>query len=255
MKNPDSPPLALAPSPVDVGFVMALPIEAGYLADSLTKLRRYSARSHTILEGELAGKIVAMVISGPGSSAARRGAELLLAGHRPRWIVSAGFAGGLNPALARNDLVLPREVIDLKRNLIPIGGDLPPLSGVGPEGGRLLTVDRVIVRSVEKVELRKTYGADLVDMETSALAALARERALRFLSVRVISDDAHAELAPELARLLSHSGSYRVGLAMRAIWHRPAALKDFWTLHARALEASDRLAECLKRILAILPPG
>ncbi len=255
MKNPDVPPLAPAPAPADVGIVMALPIEAGYLSDSLTKVRRYSARSHPILEGELAGKIVAVVLSGPGKSAARRGAELLIAGHRPRWIVSAGFAGGLDPALARNDLVLPREVIDLEQNLIPIADDLPALPGARPAGGRLLTVDRVIVRSAEKAELRRSYGADLVDMESSALAALARERSLRFLSIRVISDDASAELAPEVARLLSHSGSYRVGVAMRAIWHRPSALKDFWRLHARALEASDRLAECLKRLLEILPPG
>ena len=78
---------------------------------------------------------------------------------------------------------------------------------------------------------------------------------LRFLSVRVISDDAAEELPPEVAWLLTRSGSYRVGVALRAIWHRPSALKDFWALHARALEAADRLAECLKRLLAILPPG
>ena len=40
---------------------------------------------------------------------------------------------------------------------------------------------------------------------------------------------------------------------MRAIWDRPSALKDFWTLHARALEASDRLARCIKRVLELLP--
>ncbi len=57
-----------------------------------------------------------------------------------------------------------------------------------------------------------------------------------------------------MARLLSHSGSYRVGVAMRAIWHRPSALKDFWRLHAQAMEASDRLAECIKRLVASLPP-
>ncbi len=255
MKNPDVPPVAAAPAPADVGIVMDLPIEAGYLTDSLTRVRRYSTRSHPILEGELAGKIVAVVVSGPGRLAARRGAELLIAGHRPRWIVSAGFAGGLDPALARNDLVFPHEVIDLDQNLIPIAGELPAVPGVRPERGRLLTVDRVIVRSADKAELRRSYGADLVDMETSAVAGLAQERAIRFLSVRVISDDAHAELAPEVARLLTHSGSYRVGVAMRAIWHRPSALKDFWRLHAQALETSDRLAECLKRVLTLLPPG
>jgi adenosylhomocysteine nucleosidase len=29
---------------------------------------------------------------------------------------------------------------------------------------------------------------------------------------------------------------------LRAIWHRPSSLKDFWTLHEHAQEAADRLA-------------
>ena len=65
-----------------------------------------------VIEGEHDGKIVAVAIGGLGRAAARRAAGLLIAGHRPRWIISAGFAGALNPALNRNDLVLPEEVID-----------------------------------------------------------------------------------------------------------------------------------------------
>ena len=100
--------------PADVGIVMALAIEAGYLCDSLRKVRKYTARKHTIIEGELGGKIVAVVLTGAGRPAARQGTEVLIAGHRPRWIISAGFAGGLDPALARNDLVIPDQVIDLE---------------------------------------------------------------------------------------------------------------------------------------------
>ena len=79
-------------------------------------------------------------------------------------------------------------------------------------------------------------------METSAVAALCGERAVRFLAIRVISDDARADLPAEIASLLTRSGSYRVGAALRAIWHRPSSLKDFWTLHEHAQEAADRLA-------------
>src|SRR4051812_6645293 len=107
MKDPDVKRLAPAPVPADVGIVMALPIESGYLTDSLKKVRKYSARNHQVIEGELAGKIVAIVLSGAGRKAAHAGAELLIAGHRPRWLLSAGFAGALDPELERNDLVLP----------------------------------------------------------------------------------------------------------------------------------------------------
>ena len=255
MKNPEVRRLEPAPGPADFGVVMAMPIEAGYLSDALRKVRRYAARAHSIIEGELAGKLVVLVVSGPGKAAARRGAEVLMAGHRPRWLISAGFAGGLDPALRRNDLVLADEIIDQHGTKIQIDGELPPIPGIQRTGGRLLTVDRVITQPAEKAELRREYGADLIDMETSALAALARDRSLRFLSARVISDDAQAELPAEVARLLSHTGSYRLGVALRSIWHRPAAVKDFMSLHARALEAADRLSSCVQRLVEALPPS
>ena len=175
---------------------MALPIEAGYLSDSLTKVRKYSARYPSDRRGRACRQARGDGDLGSGRSAARAGAELLIAGHRPRWIISAGFAGGLDPALARNDLVLPREVIDLEQNLIEIADDLPHLAGVRPERRPSAHGRSGDLRSAEKAELRRSYGADLVDMETSAVAALARERSLRFLSVRVISDDASHRARP-----------------------------------------------------------
>jgi len=253
LSGTDEPRLAPAPVAADVGIVMALSIEAGYLCDSLTKVRKYSARKHTIIEGELGDKIVAVVLSGVGRKAARLGAEMLIAGHRPSWLLSAGFAGGLDPALARNDLVIPDQVVDPEGNRVVIDTTLFDLPETVRSRGRLLTVDRIIASSAEKAELRHKYQADFIDMETSGLALLARDRLLRFLSVRVISDDSSAELPPEIASLLAHTGSYRVGAALRALWQRPSTLKDFWTLHARALESADRLASCIRRLIETLP--
>jgi adenosylhomocysteine nucleosidase len=232
---------------------MALPIEAGYLCDSLTKVRKYTAYKHTIIEGELGDKIVAVVLSGVGRRAARLGAEMLIAGHRPSWLFSAGFAGGLDPALARNDLVIPDQVVDSEGNRVDIDTSVFDLPETVRTRGRLLTVDRIIASSAEKARIRQEYQAGLIDMESSALALMARERLLPFLSVRVISDDASAELPPEIASLLAHPGSYRVGAALRALWQRPGALKDFWTLHTRALESADRLASCIRRLIEALP--
>jgi adenosylhomocysteine nucleosidase len=255
MKNPDAQRLEPPPGPADFGVVMALPIEAGYLSDALQKVRRYSARTHSIIEGELAAKLVVLIVTGPGKAAARRGAEVLLAGHRPSCLISAGFAGALDPELKRNDLVLPDRIIDQDGTEVEIEMERPPIPGIQRTTGRLLSVDRVILHTAEKAELRRLHNAELVDMESSALAALARNRSLRFLSVRVISDDALAELPPEVGGLLSHTGSYRIGAALRSIWHRPSAIRDFMKLHTQALAAADRLAKCIHRLVELLPPS
>ena len=157
--------------------------------------------------------------------------------------------------ISRNDLVIPDQVIDLEGNAVAIEASMPDLRGIKRTQGRLLTVDRLIARPAEKADLRQSHDADLVDMETSTVALLARDRSLRFLAIRVISDAADSELPVEVARLMAHSGSYQVGVALRSIWNRPSVLKDFWQLHARALESSDRLATCLRRVLEVLPPA
>ena len=101
----------------------------------------------------------------------------------------------------------------------------------------------------QKAELRAAYHADLVDMETSAVAEVCRDKLVRFLAVRVISDDAHTDLPREVSSVLAHGGSYRVGAALRAVWQRPSSVKDFWKLYERALEAAGRLGKFLSTCL------
>ena len=89
--------VAPAPVPADVGVVAALAIEIGDLVDGLKNVRKYQSASIPVIEGEHGGKIVAVAVSGPGRAAARRATEVLFSGHRPRLIISAGFAGGFEP--------------------------------------------------------------------------------------------------------------------------------------------------------------
>jgi adenosylhomocysteine nucleosidase len=245
--------VAPAPAAADVGIVAALPMEVGDLVDRLVKVRKYHAAAFPVIEGEHRDKVVAIVIGGVGRPAARRAAEVLLAGHRPSWIIAAGFAGALNPGMDRNQLVLPAELIDPEGGRFPVEPLTTLAAVVRYARGRLLTVDRPILASQAKVELYRSSQADLVDMESAAVAAVCAERSVRFLAVRVISDDARSDLPPEIATLLTRSGSYRVGAALRAIWNRPSSLKEFWALHERAVEAADRLAKFLALCLDHLP--
>jgi adenosylhomocysteine nucleosidase len=255
MSGGASGPAAVAPppEPADVGIVAALSIEVAPFMARLGHVRKYAGPKYSVVEGESGGKLVAMVLSGPGRKAARRAAEVLLAGHRPRWIVSAGFAGALDPALARDQIVLASEVVDPEGGRLTLDVSVPEPAGGRPIAtGRLLTVDRIIRTAAEKAELRRRCSADLVDMETSAVASLCGERGIRFLSIRVISDEAGTDLPPEVLSVLGKTGSYRVGAALGALWRRPSSLKDLWALREQALGAAERLAEFLPGALARL---
>jgi adenosylhomocysteine nucleosidase len=225
-------------------------MEVGPLLRRFSDVRKYAARGQTIVEGHVAGKLVALVETGMGRPRAQRGAERLIDGHRPRWIVSAGFAGALNPEIPRNSVWMPVEVANVEGHRFatewPASTDLP--SGM-QRRGRLLTVDEVVLKADEKARLRKEHDADLVDMETSSVAALCLERQIRFVPLRVVSDEAGSDLPPEILTIMGESGSYRLGAALGAIWRRPSSLKEMLALREQAAEAADRLAAAVLDLL------
>lgn len=253
----DARHVAPAPAPADVGIVAAMPMEVADLVSGLKKVWRYQSVAVPVIEGEYGGKIIAVAVGGMGRASAARAAEVLIAGHRPGWLISAGFAGALNPAYARNDLIVPREVIDREGSSFVV--DFPPEMAVSVQHarGRLLTVDRVVLRAADKGELHRSYQADLVDMESSAVAAVCQEKMVRFLSIRVISDDAHGDLPDEITAIMNPSGVYRVGATLRSLWRRPSSARDFWKLYEHSIEAAGRLSKFIIRCLDNLPnrPG
>ncbi|MBX6316403.1 MAG: nucleoside phosphorylase, partial [Isosphaeraceae bacterium] len=111
----------------------------------------------------------------------------------------------------------------------------------------------IILTAAEKTALRARHGADIVDMETAAVAALCSEQNRRFLAVRVVSDEAGTDLPREVLSLLGPTGSFRLGAAVGALWRRPSSLKDLWALREQALQSADRLADVLPAALARLP--
>jgi len=242
------------PGPADIGIVAALPIEVAPLLEQFTGVRKYSGPRHQVVEGECAGKLVSLIVTGTGLKRAQRGTQLLLDGHRPSWVISAGFTGALDPALTRNSVMFATEVVaeDGRRWAIDVA--IPPEAGSQRiRAGRLLTVDRIVRSAAEKAELRQRFQADAVDMETAAVAALCSERQVRFLSIRVVSDEAGTDLPPEVLSILGRSGGYRIGAAFGAIMRRPSSIKDLWTLREHAMAAADRLAEIVAGAIGRLP--
>ena len=232
------------------GIVFARDVEADALAGLARDVAAIASAGPTIHVGVLAGQRVAWCVGGVGAAAATRAARLLVAGHRPRSLVTAGFAGGLDPALARGSAVYPRGVVDRD------GGDeigFAPPPGVGPAAPRpvIVSVDEVVATAAAKRRLAAASGAGLVAMETRAVARAAREAGLPSLAIRVVSDDATADLPREVAALVRpQSGMRRLGAALGAIGRRPTAALDMWRLWEHAVVDGRTLAEAIERVVA-----
>ena len=234
-----------------VGIVFAVPIEADAFARLVSDAAEFESGGLVFREGHVAGRRVAWCVAGVGRDAAARGARRLVLGHRPRLLVTAGFAGGLAPDLDRGSLLRAAQVT------LPDGVKQLRLAHAAPSSGRdltLVTADRIVTTPAEKADLRAVCHADAVDMETFAVAEIAADEGLPCASLRVISDDARQSLPREVAMLSRpQSAMRRLGAALGAIGRRPRAAADLWQLWEHAVSDGRTLATALADLCGSLP--
>ncbi len=244
--------------PADVGIVFALGIESGGMEDLLEGIVTTQGHGFTVKQGGYKGRHVAMVRSQAGTKAAGRATQALIAGHKPRWIICAGFAGGLVAGLKRHDMIMAESVINTagKRLRVDLRVDPESLAKTpGVHVGGILTSEKIARLPSQKRSLGERYPALAVDMESFAVAEACREEQVRFLAVRVITDPVEEQLPADVERLLRQNTRVsRMGAVVGAVWNRPGSVKDMWQLRENALLASDRLAKFLGATIEQLVP-
>lgn len=239
------------PPACDVGLVFALEIEAGGFIDLLDRAVIVRGNALTVRRGTLHGRRVVVVTSGAGLARARRATEALIDAHHPRWIISAGFAGGLAPELRRHDLVLVDALVsgDGRRAAVDMRVD-PATLAQGVHVGPLLTVEQIVRRPEEKRSLGERFGAVAVDTETAAVADACRERRVPMLAVRILTDAVDETLPADVQHLTDQTSlAGQLGAALGTVWRRPKSVKDLWALKETALVGSDRLAKFLAGVI------
>jgi len=248
---PAGPVVPGGPDPVAVGIVLALDIEADPFASRVSRRVVLRTADGLVMNtGLCGGRSVAWVVAGAGVERARRAAGLLVAGHRPRLLVTAGFAGGLDPRLARGSLVVATRAL---RTGAP-GHDLAdPLPEALPRAP-VITVDTPLADPVAKRALGVATGAGLIDMESHAVAGVAAAAGLRCAGLRVVSDAVDDRLPAEVTALARpQSGWRRIGVAVGAVGRRPGAALDLWRLWEHAVTDGRRLADGLERLCRSQP--
>ena len=236
----------------EAGIVFALAIEADAFERRATDRVEWRGPGGVVLEGTVAGVRVAWCVSGAGGPAAARAAALMIDGHRPRRLVSAGFAGGLDPALPRGCLVRPAAVTtDQVGTHIPLAH-----AAAGAAEPLVVSVTEVVATVAAKRALAARTGAALDVMETHAVAPVAATAGLPCFGVRVVSDDASQTLPAEVAGLARpQSALRRWGAVVGAVSRRPAAAVDLWRLYEHAVVDGRTLAAELERLCGALAGG
>ncbi len=239
-------------SHADIGIVCALPIEMSTFLARCDHVRKYTGSNFVFRGGRYDGIRIVVVESGTGQARARRATHALIDAHSPKWVLSCGFAGALAPNIRVGDVVVPNSIVDGQEQILMIDVGFPANANQGIHIGRLLTHDVIVRLVTEKQQFAARHQAIAVDMESLAVAQVCRERGVRFLGVRVISDDLSHDLPAEVLSLMGPTGTTRVGAAMAAILSRPSSVTDMWKLRKSALIAAKRLATFLDGVVVQL---
>jgi adenosylhomocysteine nucleosidase len=139
-----------------------------------------------------------LVCGGIGAEAARRAAEAIITLYQPALVISAGFAGGLDPALRAGYALTPRLVIDASDGSRTDSG----------AGEGVLVSFGAVADSEQKASLAQAYGADVVDMEAAAVSRCTQAHGIQFMACKVVSDSRDERLPP-VARFVAADGTFQ----------------------------------------------
>jgi len=196
--------------------------------------------------GELNGNRLAMVANGPGPELAARAVAVALERSRPEAVISTGYCGALDGALAAGEVFVAARV--------EAGGTgfeavVPAAAGRGWKTGTLATLGRVIGSAAEKGRLRQS-GAAAVDMEAGAVALAAQRAGLPFYCIRAVLDRAEEEFELDFNSLRGPDGRFSRLRIVRAALARPfARVPELVRIDRRGRLATqalgDFLADCV----------
>jgi adenosylhomocysteine nucleosidase len=180
-----------------------------------------------------------ILITGIGRQNAEASVREFLVLKSPERVFTCGFAGGLNPELEHGAVVFTTDNTQLREKLL----------GAGAKLATFFCATQIATTAGEKAELRRTTGADVVEMESEAIHALCRERGIPCATVRVVSDTANEDLPLDFNRLSNPDSSLNYGKLALAVAKSPGKIPALLRLQKHSRLAAERLAQVLGKIL------
>lgn len=183
---------------------------------------------------------IQLLLTGMGGQNAERTVRAALAEGRPKRVITAGFAGGLNPKLARGDILYHAEE----------GTELAnDLRAAGAHAARFYCAPSVVATARSKEQLFLSTKADAVEMESCVIYKLCSEQKISAAIVRVILDTAGEDLVLDFNKVMT--GDLRIDplrLALEVL-KSPGSIPGLLRLQKQSSLAAGRLADVLTRLL------
>ncbi|CAG7856249.1 hypothetical protein MCAMS1_00660 [biofilm metagenome] len=156
------------------------------------------------------GDSIVIIYAGAGSENAAAAAGTLVKQGATKlisWGCAAGLAADIKPGL----LIVADQCVCADKSVVEPDNSwqrhtLDVLADQQPHTGTIAESDKVVITRQDKLELGATSGAIAVDMETAAIARVAKANRIPFLVIRAIADPQTLDLPQAVVNALDEDG-------------------------------------------------
>lgn len=253
-----------------IAVICAMSSEVRPIRAQMNILKTFCEESATFYQAEFNGFPITIVQSGIGRNKATAAIGRLLQLFKIHLIISAGFAGGLQPEVNIGDLVIAKNALYIKLaehkegghgavthlpcepSFVKLAMKIGNEEGLKMHMGDIITVDEMIAQSKMKKSLGKNFSALAVDMETAFIGQVASNAGIPFVSVRSISDDVKDDIVVDFRHFVDDAGNVRFRTALSHINHIVPHIFQLIRLHKQAKIAASMLAVFLPHFITSL---
>jgi adenosylhomocysteine nucleosidase len=239
---------------VDVAIVCALELEAASMVRRLGGRQKTIGNGFTIVTGWCSQRRVAVLRSDVGRKRLLSAADAMLAVHRPNWLISAGFAVGIDECLKRGDFVAATELVDEDNTIVPTDLQRTVLATAarGLVPGRIVSISPLPRAAAEKCALKKHSRAIAADAHSWSLAKISADHGVRYVPIRIVVDAATTNAEPESRAVYHPSATFRAGGVVGAFMSGSGRVGKIWKMRATAKQHAERLALFVARVIPTL---
>jgi nucleoside phosphorylase len=242
-----------------IGLIAAMPQESNALIRYIKGWERIALGRFDCKSFELYEHNCMLVTSGMGIQRASEATRKLIESNSPRWLISFGIAGAVEPDLEIGDVVAVETVCHLDQGVVS-----PPLSlnhlpdaarqaaeqSLAKKGAHLISGTAITTGGSQVFE-NQLIGLvhPVLEMETSGIAQLAVEKGIPVLSLRAISDGPRAPIPFDLDEVMDENANLRAGRILMAIVRNPRIVLQFGGSMRNSRLAADNAAVALLAVL------
>jgi nucleoside phosphorylase len=183
---------------------------------------------------------VSVLVTGMGRKNTERAILQSLPKTIPALVLTCGFAGALDPRLKIGDVIFEAD----EESRIA-----PSLKEAGASPAKFHCATRVATTIAEKTALRKSTGADAVEMESEFIRQICRGKKIPSATVRAISDSALDDLPLDFNALMTDSDTISFSKLTVTLMKSPGKIPQLMQLQKNTRLAAQNLARVLEKLL------